>query len=100
VQDKPAKVLLWQATNPKARDFRLETIGAVWTSKLVTGENGIYSVAMAEPAAGYTAFFLELTYPGVSDAPMVFTTEVMVTPNTYPYDDPWVTKRGGRLRPR
>lgn len=100
VLDKPTKVLLWQATNPKGRDFRLETIGPAWTSKPVTGENGIYSVQMPEPAAGYTAFFLELTYPGAAELPLVFTTEVMVTPNTYPFDDPWVTKPERRYRPR
>ena len=30
--DKPAAVKLWQATNPNARDFRVESIGRVWTS--------------------------------------------------------------------
>ncbi|HAV62350.1 MAG TPA: hypothetical protein DCY13_08310, partial [Verrucomicrobiales bacterium] len=31
-QDRPVKTLLWQAANPKTRDFRLETIGSTWTS--------------------------------------------------------------------
>lgn len=26
-KDKPAAVKLWQATNPEARDFRIETLG-------------------------------------------------------------------------
>lgn len=30
---KPKEVLLWQATNKNARDFRLSSIGLAWTSK-------------------------------------------------------------------
>jgi PhoPQ-activated pathogenicity-related protein len=88
VLDRPSRVLLWQATNPRARDFRLETIGAAWRSTPVTGENGVYRVAIDAPAQGYTAFFLELTYPGPGDLPLVFTTEVVVTPNFYPFASP------------
>ena len=29
---EPKRVRLWQATNPNARDFPLESIGAAWTS--------------------------------------------------------------------
>lgn len=86
--DKPTEVRLWQASNPNARDFRLQTIGPAWTSQPVTGENGIYLVTMPPPAAGYTAFFLELTYPGPGPLPLVFTTEVLVTPDTYPFPAP------------
>lgn len=88
VLDKPAKVLLWQASNPEARDFRLETIGPAWKSTPVEGENGIYTVTMPAPDRGYTAFFFELTYPGPSDLPLMFTTEVVVTPDVYPFDLP------------
>jgi len=31
---KPQEVLLWQAHNDEARDFRLETLGPVWKSKV------------------------------------------------------------------
>ncbi len=86
--DRPQKVLLWKASNPKARDFRLESIGPVWTSERVDGENGIYNVTMPTPDQGWTAFFVELTYPGPSGLPLVFTTEVMVIPDVYPFDAP------------
>jgi PhoPQ-activated pathogenicity-related protein len=40
---KPKRVRLWQATNPKTRDFRLESIGAVWTSSNLSDTgNGVY----------------------------------------------------------
>jgi PhoPQ-activated pathogenicity-related protein len=84
----PSQILLWQATNPKARDFRLETLGPVWTSTPLTGTNGIYQVTMPQPAQGFTAFFAELTYPGPNDLPLVFTTEVVITPDVYPFDPP------------
>lgn len=86
--DEPTGVLLWQAANPEARDFRYATIGPAWTSSPVTGENGIYSVALPTPVKGYAAFFLELTFPSGSAAPFRFTTEVVVTPDTYPFDPP------------
>jgi PhoPQ-activated pathogenicity-related protein len=81
-------VLLWQASNPKARDFRLETIGPAWTSTPVTGVNGIYAVKMPKPSAGFTAYFLELTFPGLNGSSLLFTTQIAVTPNTYPFPAP------------
>jgi PhoPQ-activated pathogenicity-related protein len=93
VLDQPAQVMLWQANNPKARDFRLETIGPAWTSTPLTGANGIYTATVNAPQ-GWSAFFVELTYPG--DTPLVFTTEVVVTPDLYPFDAP--TAREGFAR--
>jgi PhoPQ-activated pathogenicity-related protein len=86
VLDQPAQVLLWQANNPKARDFRLETIGPVWTSSPLSGTNGIYT-ATVSAVQGWSAFFVELTYT-VGDTPLVFTSEVVVTPDTYPFEAP------------
>lgn len=88
--DEPMQVLLWEAENAEARDFRLETIGKAWKSTPVAGENGIYSVAPAAPAQGYKAFFLELKFagPGAGDFPFRFTTEVVVIPDVYRYESP------------
>jgi PhoPQ-activated pathogenicity-related protein len=83
--DAPAQVLLWQAADPAARDFRLETIGPAWTSTPLTGSNGIYTALVPPPAQGYAAFFVELSFPGPGGAPLVFTTEVVVTPDAYPF---------------
>ncbi len=52
------------------------------------GENGIYEAKVAAPAAGFAAFFVELTFPGANDIPLVFTTEVVVTPDVYPFGPP------------
>ena len=86
--DAPAEVKLWQASNPKARDFRLMTIGRAWTSAPVGGENGVYLATVPKPEQGWTAFFLELTYPSGGKYPWTFSTEVVVTPDTYPFSAP------------
>ncbi|MBI3683586.1 MAG: PhoPQ-activated pathogenicity-related family protein [Acidobacteria bacterium] len=85
--DSPTAVKLWQAANPEARDFRLMTIGAAWTSREIKGENGMYAVEVAPPSSGWTAFFVELTFPGAR-LPLVFTTDVVVTPDVYPFGPP------------
>jgi PhoPQ-activated pathogenicity-related protein len=90
--DTPSQVLLWQATNPKARDFRLVTIGKAWTSTPVTGDHGLYVASVPKPPEGWTAFFLELTYPSGGKYPFKFTTDVVVTPNRYAFPAPAARK--------
>lgn len=84
---KPTQVLLWQGTNPKARDFRVDSIGpkAFTSTELKPQSDGTYVGQVATPAEGYTAFFVELTYPSGMKFPLKFTTEVYVTPDTFPY---------------
>ena len=95
--DTPTQVTLWQATNPKARDFRLETLGAKWTSTPVTGVNGVYKIVLPSPVEGWTAYMVELTFPGSDDNPLVFTTEVVVMPDIYPFPPPFpAAQRVGR----
>ncbi len=86
-KDKPAEVKLWQATDPGARDFRLTTIGAKWTSaKLSDNGKGEYLGKVAPPKRGWTAYLVELTFPsGVALAPFKFTTGVKVIPDTLPF---------------
>lgn len=87
--DKPSVVKLWQATNPDARDFRLETFGAKWTSTdLAESGNGTYSASVSEPGRGWTAYLIELTFPsGLEGTPFKFTTGVYVTPDTLPFQN-------------
>jgi len=82
----PSEVKLWQATNPKARDFRVDTIGKAFTSTtLAQRQDGTWVGEVGKPASGWTAYFVELTYPSGDAYPLKFTTEVSVTPNTLPY---------------
>jgi PhoPQ-activated pathogenicity-related protein len=82
----PLAVRLWQATNPSARDFRLEKIGAAYTETALDDDgNGTYVARVTKPAKGWTAYFVEVTYPSGGKYPLKFTTGVRVTPDTYPY---------------
>ena len=87
---KPLDVKLWQATNPTARDFRLETIGKAWTSRDVGASGGVYEAMAERPAIGWTAYFVELTFSGPLGAgpPFKFTTEVKVVPDVLPFTFP------------
>jgi PhoPQ-activated pathogenicity-related protein len=86
VKDKPRAVKLWQASNKSTRDFRLETIGPVWSSTPVNADDsGVYVGKIAAPEKGWTAFFVELTYPGSGPSPFKFTTNVRVLPDTLPF---------------
>lgn len=85
-QGQPSEVRLWQATNPRARDFRVDTIGKAFASTLLAPRaDGTYVGAVPKPARGYTAYFVELTYPSGGKYPLKFTTEVQVIPDVLPY---------------
>lgn len=84
----PKQVKLWQATNPKARDFRLQIIGPAWkSSDLAASSPGKYVAKVDKPTEGWTAFFAELTFDSGSPVPYKFTTEVHVVPDTLPFAD-------------
>jgi PhoPQ-activated pathogenicity-related protein len=83
---RPQAVKLWQATNPNARDFRLEKIGPAWkAAELEARENGTYEAKVAAPEKGWTAYLIEVTYPSGGKHPFKFTTGVKVVPDTLPY---------------
>jgi PhoPQ-activated pathogenicity-related protein len=82
----PTAVKLWQATNPDARDFRMETLGPRYQSTELTDTGGgVYVAKVSKPEKGWTAFFVELTFPSGCEAPFKFTTQVSVVPDTLPY---------------
>jgi PhoPQ-activated pathogenicity-related protein len=84
---KPLEVNLWQGNDPKARDFRVDTIGpkAFTSTTLTRAKDGTWVGKVAKPPAGWTAYFVELVYPSGTKYPFKFTTEVSVIPDTLPY---------------
>ncbi|HWW00623.1 MAG TPA: PhoPQ-activated pathogenicity-related family protein [Candidatus Acidoferrum sp.] len=85
-KDRPTAAKLWQATNPDARDFRLETLGPRYQSApLADAGGGLYIGKVTKPEKGWTAFFVELTFPSGCQAPFKFTTQVCVVPDLLPY---------------
>ncbi|MFN7936434.1 MAG: PhoPQ-activated protein PqaA family protein [Bryobacteraceae bacterium] len=84
--DRPEKMNLWKATNPEARDFRLDVIGKAYQATALTiPDSNRMEIRVAKPAKGYTAFFVELVYPGPGSAPFKFTTEIVITPDVLPH---------------
>ncbi len=85
----PQEVRLWTVTNPVARDFRWETLldlGTAWQEvPLSAGPDGAYEAALTEPASGYRAHFVELTFAGPFGRPYAFTTGVYVRPDALPF---------------
>jgi len=82
----PTQVNLWQASNTKARDFRLETIGLAWKSSTLADQGGgTYIGKVPEPNEGWTAFFVELVFDSGLGIPYKFTTQVNVVPKRLPF---------------
>jgi PhoPQ-activated pathogenicity-related protein len=82
-------VRVWQAANAKARNFRHDVVGAAYTSTSLQPSGPNTWVARATtPAEGWTAFFVELTFPGAGKYPLKLTSGVRVLPDTLPHPPP------------
>lgn len=80
--------LLWQTTNPNARDFRRDTIGEAWAATGLGSAGGQAFVAeVAAPPQGWTAYFVELIYPPRDHGLcQTYSTQVYVTPDVRPFE--------------
>ena len=84
----PQRVRLWQAHNPDARDFRVQTIGRAYRAReIVARAENQYAVNVAAPAKGWTAFFIQLEFDVGAPTPLRLTTPAYVTPDTLPFSD-------------
>ena len=85
-KDRPMAVRLWQATNPDARDFRLDKIGRAYhATDLAPSKKGVYVGKVAAPPKGATAFFVELEFASGGKHPFLFSTEVSIAPDKLPH---------------
>ena len=82
----PRRVTLWQATNPEARNFRLDVDRQRLSSDRADADRARTpgSPGCRAPPEGWTAFFVELTFPSGGKYPFKFTTAVRVLPDTLP----------------
>jgi PhoPQ-activated pathogenicity-related protein/creatinine amidohydrolase/Fe(II)-dependent formamide hydrolase-like protein len=94
ISGKLKEVNLWQASNEKTRDFRVDTIGRAWkSSPVVVGEDAVgFDVRVDEPNEGWTAFFVEMVYDSGGAVPYKFTTQVHVVPQRLPFADKFETR--------
>ena len=87
-ETKPNAAVLWQATNPERRDFRLALIGKAYKSQpLVDQGTSTFVANLKPPPKGWTASFIELTYDVGGPFPLKLTTAVRVLPETLPFAD-------------
>jgi PhoPQ-activated pathogenicity-related protein len=85
---KPKRVLLWQAKNEQARDFRVETIGRAYrSSELSTNGDGSYLAKVDVPTKGWVACFCQLEFDIGAPTPLRLTTPVRVAPEELPFAD-------------
>jgi PhoPQ-activated pathogenicity-related protein len=83
----PRKVVLWQAINPNARDFRVATIGKAYAATELKPEaDGSWIAPVAAPEKGWSASFVELTYDSGGAFPFKVSTAVRVLPDTCPFE--------------
>ena len=84
----PTDATLWVANNPRARDFRLETVGPIYTPtpiKLSDGDN--QTLQIPTPEKGWNAYFVEFTYDIGAATPLKVSTEVKVIPDILPFSN-------------
>ncbi len=92
-QTRPLEARVWSAHNAKARDFRLSTIGPSWDAAPLTSKGeGVYSIQLARPEEGWSAYVVELKFDSGHESPHIFTTDVFVVPDTLPFDFKDITK--------
>ncbi|MCC5940206.1 MAG: PhoPQ-activated pathogenicity-related family protein [Balneolaceae bacterium] len=83
----PDELLLWNAHNPDARDFRLYVIDRIWISQeLEISEDGNVLIELEVPTSGFTAWFVEATFNSDLQNSFKQTTGVLVTPDEYPFE--------------
>jgi len=84
----PQQVLLWQATNPNARDFRVATIGKAYTSTELKPEaDGSWVAHLKKPDMGWTAAFVEFSFDSGGPFPFKQSTAVRILPDVVPHAD-------------
>jgi PhoPQ-activated pathogenicity-related protein len=84
----PRSATLWHANNPKARDFRVKTIGKAYQSVPLTAEGpGMFIGKIATPEKGWTAFYVELSYDVGAPSPLKLSTAVRILPEKLPFAD-------------
>lgn len=105
-ETKPASVLMWEASNPDSRDFRINTVGASWTStklKPAPGTPNRYVARPAPPEKGWKAYFVQLQFknPLSSRIPLMLTTTIRVVgaSTDYPVFESRVLRVGGGRLP-
>lgn len=83
---KPTEAILWQAVNPKARDFRKSEIGEAYRpTKLAPDDDGSYRIPIEAPSEGFSATFARFAFDLGVGFPFRVSTPVWVAPDVEPF---------------
>jgi PhoPQ-activated pathogenicity-related protein len=93
-KERPREVKVWEAVNPEARNFRLDVIGPAYKSQVLNpvGPN-TWVAHVHAPPKGWSASFVELTFPTTGRYPLKVTTGVRILPDTLPFPPPSTSDR-------
>ncbi|MCA9191848.1 MAG: PhoPQ-activated pathogenicity-related family protein [Planctomycetales bacterium] len=85
-ETQPQHVYLWTATNPKGRDFRVDTIGRAYESvELHPNGGGSYATQLKSPNEGWSASFVQCEFDIGAPTPIRLTTDVFILPDLLPH---------------
>ena len=85
-EGNPKSVVLWQGMDPRARDFRFETVADAFRGSALSPESdGLYVATPAAPRRGWSAAFVQVNYKTVAGYPFSITSGVHITPDILPY---------------
>jgi PhoPQ-activated pathogenicity-related protein len=83
---QPKRFVLWQANNPEARDFRVDTIGKAYKpTELKEVADGIFESQLVAPEKGWQASFIQCEFDVGAPVPIYLSTSVKVLPDTLPF---------------
>ncbi len=83
---QPKRVVLWQALNADARDFRVDTIGKAYKSReLKEIGDGVFECQLIVPEKGWQASFVQCEFDVGAPVPMRLSTAVKILPETLPF---------------
>lgn len=83
---QPKRVVLWQALNSEARDFRVDTIGKAYKpTELREVADGIFESQLVVPDKGWQASFVQCEFDVGAPVPLYLSTSVKVLPETLPF---------------
>jgi PhoPQ-activated pathogenicity-related protein len=100
-KQRPTEVQLWQAVNPRARNFRLDAIGAAYKSSPLTAAGpNTWIARVPTPPAGWTAYFVEMSFPTGGKYPLKITSGVRILPDKLPYSAPKPKRSTSAATPR
>ena len=86
-------------TPPRATSVSTRSAPRISRTPLTPSGPNTWVARVAAPAEGWTAFFVELTFPGAGKYPLKVTSGIRVLPDKLPFDAPKPVKDPRSVQP-